>query len=442
MLKSVFEMIGPVMVGPSSSHTAGMARIGAESCRYLPAGAEKIRITFSRKMKKTFRGHRSDCAVIGGALGLSADSAELKDAYRLAEEKGIETYVGFFEEGEVPENTARVTFVYADGSERSLTAQSVGGGSIRILQLDGADTRLQPFSEYGETVEGAQRITEIKSLLTDPRSFAEIAREYEGRRSGRPTEEIDGRMRQMLAVMKESVQAGLAGNSLLYGLTSGEDGRKLLDYGGGLCGVQDRAAAYAIAVLEQNASMGRLVAAPTGGSAGIIPGVLLAAAEEKQIPEDRLTDALFTAALFGIVLEERGVSFSGSVGGCQGEIGVSAALASAAEASLFTENKKTVANAFALTLKNMLGLVCDPVAGPIEVPCIKRNAMGVAAAMMMCDLALAGAESYIPADEVMDALKDAEERLPAELKCACIGGLACTETARRLRKELEERGGV
>jgi len=433
-------MIGPVMVGPSSSHTAGMAKIGAEAARRLPKGAVKIRLTFSRRMEKTYTGHRSDAACIGGALGLAPDSSELKNAYKLAAERGISTSVDFFEEGEVPQNTARVEFTYADETVRSLTGVSIGGGSIEIHKIDEQSTGERPYLEYGETLETADSILTLNELDGEEETYAQIAVRYEMQRSGKTEEEIRSRMKASLEIMKETVRNGLHNNDMLYGLTSGEDGKRLLKaYQNDSLpagGIQAKASAMAIAVMEQNASMGRLVASPTGGSAGIIPGVLLAVAEKYGFSDEQLTDALFTAALFGVIMDERGISFSGSVGGCQGEIGVSAAMAAAAEASLFTADKKVIGTAFALTLKNLLGLVCDPIAGPIEVPCIKRNAMGVAAAMMMCDMALSGIESYIPADEVMDALLDVEKRLPAELKCAAVGGLACTETACRLRARL------
>lgn len=132
------------------------------------------------------------------------------------------------------------------------------------------------------------------------------------------------------------------------------------------------------------------------------------------------------------------VSFSGSVGGCQGEVGVSSAITSAGMASIFTEDKEAIMHAMAICMKNLLGLVCDPIAAPIEVPCIKRNAVGVANAYISSDMVLAGVRSFIPPDEVIDALIDVEKRLPSELKCATIGGLACTKTAVCTRKKLTQ----
>lgn len=427
------------MIGPSSSHTAGMARIGAEAFRRLPPGPEGIRLTFSRRMQATYAGHRSDSAVIGGALGLGPDSPELKEAYRHAESRGVSVSIDFFEEGEVPQNTVRVTFLYHGGGSRSLTAASIGGGSIEILALDGQPVSLSPFCDFGETLPGAAEPPSLEEAAALSAKEAlplwEQALRYEEARSGRSRGSLLSRMVAQLQVMRDSVAAGQGKNAMLYGMTPGDDGAKLLREAGNSIsgGLVPLATAYAIGVMEHNASMGRLVAAPTAGSAGIIPGVLLAASEAHGIPDEKLLHALFTAAFIGVVMDRRGVSFSGSVGGCQGEIGVSSALASAALTSLFTDDAEAITHAMAMSLKNLLGLVCDPVGGPVEVPCIKRNSVGVANAFICSDMALAGIRSFIPPDEVLDALVDVERRMPSELRCAAVGGLACTETACRWR---------
>ena len=141
----------------------------------------------------------------------------------------------------------------------------------------------------------------------------------------------------------------------------------------------------------------------------------------------------------GVITANRDVSFSGSVGGCQGEVGVSSAITAAGLTSLFTADPEAIVHAMAMCLKNLLGLVCDPIAAPIEVPCIKRNAVGVANAFTSADMAISGIRSYIPPDQVIDALVDVEQRMPQELKCATVGGLACTEKACWLREELKKK---
>ena len=148
-------------------------------------------------------------------------------------------------------------------------------------------------------------------------------------------------------------------------------------------------------------------------------------------------DALFVSAITGVIMAHRQVSFSGAVGGCQGEVGVSSAIAAAGIASLFSKDPAVVFEAMGMCMKNLLGLVCDPIAGPIEVPCIKRNAVGVANAFISADMACVGITSYIPPDEVIDALKDVQRRLPMELRATTIGGLACSHTGVCLREKLK-----
>ena len=239
-----------------------------------------------------------------------------------------------------------------------------------------------------------------------------------------------------------SLEIGSQGNHMLYGLTSGEDGKRLLNAikGGRTIsgGIIPIAVARAISVMEYNGAMGCIVAAPTAGSSGIMPGSMITIQEKYNIPDEKIVDALFVAGLIGVVMAHRGVSFSGSVGGCQGEVGVSSAITAAALTSLFSDNPDDILHAMAICLKNILGLVCDPIAGPIEVPCIKRNAIGVANAYIAADMALSGIRSYISPDEVIDALIDVEKRLPQELKCATIGGLASTDKAHKLRQQLHQ----
>ena len=227
----------------------------------------------------------------------------------------------------------------------------------------------------------------------------------------------------------------------IYGLTGGEDGRKLMKLvGDGATvsgGLIPLATARALGVMEYNASMGCIVAAPTAGSAGIVPGCAVTVQEKFGFTDDQIVDSLFVSALIGVVMSHRDVSFSGSVGGCQGEVGVSSAIAAAGVASLFSDDPQVPLEAMAICLKNLLCLICDPIAGPIEVPCIKRNAVGVANAMISADMAKAGIASYIPPDQVIDALIDVEHRLPAELRCTTTGGLACAEKAVCLRARLE-----
>lgn len=446
-MQSLFEIIGPIMVGPSSSHTAGMVRIGLLANRYCQITPKTIHITLSYGMRQTYRGHRSDGALVAGILGLAADSPEIKNALAIAKERGIEISVDFFAETQVAPNTVHIVLTDFAGNSRSIRAVSVGGGSVVVRQLDGKDVDIDPVWECGATVSEEFTFDRYDDVTAYCRkhdlTLPQLAVLYESKRSGFTEEEIRSLMEKQIAVMKQSAVKGVsAKNEMLYGLTSGDDGKRLYDRaqkGQTLSGSRIMTAvARAIGIMEHNASMGCIVAAPTAGSAGIIPGCLLTMQEELDFDDAKLADALFVSAFAGVIMAHRNVSFSGSVGGCQGEVGVSSALAAAGLTSLYTQDPETVFNASAICLKNLLGLTCDPIAGPIEVPCIKRNAIGVANAFVSADMALAGIKSYIPPDEVVDALIDVQKRMPAALRCTVTGGLACTQTAQCLRQKLQK----
>ena len=193
------------------------------------------------------------------------------------------------------------------------------------------------------------------------------------------------------------------------------------------------AVARAMAVNEVNAGMGCIVATPTAGSAGILPAVLLTLQEARGFGDEDLVRALFTASGIGAVIVRR-AHVSGAAGGCQAETGSAACMAAGAAVELLGGTPHQSAHAVAITMKNMLGLVCDPVAGLVEVPCVKRNAAGAAQCFIAVDLALAGVESIIPADEVIDAMAQIGRRMDERFKETAQGGLAATPTGRRLAR--------
>ena len=189
--------------------------------------------------------------------------------------------------------------------------------------------------------------------------------------------------------------------------------------------------ARALASAEQNAGMGLICAAPTAGSCGILPAVMITAMEELQIDRKKVIESLFTASAIGMVISNR-ASVSGADCGCQAECGSAAAMAACALTELEGGSVEMIAQACALTLKGMLGLVCDPVAGLVEVPCVKRNGVSAVHAIAASEMALAGIRSRIPADEVIDAMKEVGELMPVCLKETAKGGLATTDTAKKM----------
>lgn len=283
----------------------------------------------------------------------------------------------------------------------------------------------------------------IASLVTAARErgcrISDVVVDAQAEESGRPREELIERMRQNLQVMKEAVETGLRGDvRSLTGLSGGQAAKVERARQAGRTvsgGPIDRAVARALAVAEVNASMGRIVAAPTAGSCGVLPAVVLTVADQVGSSEDDVVLALFAAAGVGVVIADR-ATISGAEGGCQAECGSASAMAAAAGVEMAGGTPDQCAHASAIALKNVIGLACDPVAGLVEVPCVKRNAMAAAQAMVAIDLALAGVESVIPADEVIEAVAQVGRALPASLRETAQGGLAATPTARQIEKRV------
>ncbi|MBO0448227.1 L-serine ammonia-lyase, iron-sulfur-dependent, subunit alpha [Enterococcus sp. MJM12] len=256
--------------------------------------------------------------------------------------------------------------------------------------------------------------------------------------TGRKKEQIIALMERNLTVMENSVAEGVAGVTSVTGLTGG-DAKKMDDYlnsGNFLSGDTILTAVRnGIAVNEVNAKMGLICATPTAGSAGVVAGVLLAVRERLNLSHKEQVDFLFTAGAFGLVIANN-ASISGAEGGCQAEIGSASAMAAAALVCANGGSAHQAAQAVAITLKNMMGLICDPVAGLVEVPCVKRNALGSSQAFISADMALAGIESVIPPDEVVVAMYQVGRQMPSIFKETAEGGLAMTPTAQRLQKEI------
>lgn len=238
-------------------------------------------------------------------------------------------------------------------------------------------------------------------------------------------------------VMEESMKRGLKNyEKSVSGLTGG-DAVKLYAYRQhGYTGEAVlSAAASAVGVSEVNAVMGRIVACPTAGSCGIVPAAIYAAAEKNGNNIDEIVDALFTASGIGMVVEAN-ASIAGAYGGCQAECGTAAGMAAGALVQLAGGTPEMVGNAVALAMKNLLGLACDPVAGLVEVPCVKRNGFIAVHAMVAADMAMAGVQSVIPVDDVIDALNRIGRSMPSSIKETAEGGLATTKTGLRLTREI------
>lgn len=268
-------------------------------------------------------------------------------------------------------------------------------------------------------------------------SLAKAAASAQAAESGATEAAVRETMRRQLHCMQEAVKNGLDANlRSVSGLTGGQAALMLRHYqqGNALCGtLLGKAEAYALATAECNACMGKIVAAPTAGACGILPGAIIAMMEEKNVTEEQAVDALFVAAAVGQSIATQ-ASISGAEGGCQAECGSAAAMAAAALAHLQGGNAQQCADAAAFALMNLLGLVCDPVGGLVEVPCVYRNVGSSGVAFTSADLVLAGVCCPIDPDEVIQAMKEVGDALPASLRETGEGGCAaCGSICARLR---------
>lgn len=244
----------------------------------------------------------------------------------------------------------------------------------------------------------------------------------------------------LLQVMRQTVQRYDAEQRSASGLSGGDGAKLAAAQRAGhtlTSGLVTEALRIALTMAECNACMKRIVAAPTAGSCGVLPAVLLAYENSFGAEPDAFVGALYVAAAYGQIIAY-GASISGAQGGCQAEIGTAAAMAAAALVYLHGGSPEEGANACAFALKNMLGLTCDPVAGLVEVPCVKRNAAGAVNAIAAAEMALAGICSKIPADEVISAMDEVSALMDSKLKETGEGGLATTQTARRVQRELRD----
>lgn len=282
----------------------------------------------------------------------------------------------------------------------------------------------------------------VKELIAkceaENKAIYEVMMEQEMSVTGLSKEEVYAHMNRNLETMEKAVEEGIQGVTSKTGLTGGDAVlmKQYIESGKSIAGytLLD-AVSKAVATNEVNAAMGKICATPTAGSAGVVPGVLFALKDKLQLSRTDMLNFLLTSGAFGFVIANN-ASISGAAGGCQAEVGSAAAMAAAAVVEAAGGTPQQSAEGFAICMKNMLGLVCDPVAGLVEVPCVKRNAAGASNAIVSADMALAGIESRIPTDEVIDAMYRIGQTMPSALRETGRGGLAGTPTGQRLKQQI------
>lgn len=262
--------------------------------------------------------------------------------------------------------------------------------------------------------------------------ISEVMRQREILLGETTAEIVDQRMDRVLEIMKDAAFSPIKDPVISMGGLIGGEARRLCEFhdlGKSLCGdVLGKGITYAMATLETNASMGLIVASPTAGSAGIVPGMMLALQEVYGFSDEKIRQALFNAGAIGY-LAMRNATVAGAVGGCQAEVGIASAMAASAAVELLGGTPLQCTYAASTVLMNMLGLVCDPVGGLVEYPCQNRNAAGVSNALIAAEMSLAGIPQFIPLDEMIDAMYTVGKKLPAELRETALGGCAATPSA-------------
>lgn len=481
---SIFnDVLGPVMRGPSSSHSAASVRI-ARLARDLVGGhVDHALIEFdpNGSLATTHESQGSDMGLFGGLLGWDADDPRLPRGREALAEQGVEVEIVVRDIGATHPNTYRMTVTNREiGATHVLEADSLGGGMIVVNRIDaltvelfgdqvvhvlgGQDGALQvcvgehdatdapdaatwtrkldpvlpvptpeglqlPFSSVAEMISQADPAT---------RPLSDWALEYECTRGGLSEGEVLAQMGRIRDIMRGSIDAGLAGTEwddrVLGNQSAGYRGA--LEQGQLLEGdMLNRMVLYVTALMEAKSAMEVIVAAPTAGSCGLFPGTCLAAVDSLTLDDDRVLRAMLSGGLIGVFVALRS-SFAAEVGGCQAETGAGAAMAAASLVEMMGGHAAQSMSAASLALQNVLGLICDPVANRVEAPCLGRNVAGASNAFVSANMALAGYDALIPFDEVLDAHRSISQSMPRELRCTALGGLSITPTSKAIEQRL------
>lgn len=504
------DVIGPVMRGPSSSHTAGSFHLAALARSLLDAPPVEAELTFDPdgSYARCYQTQGSDLAFAAGLLGWSITDDRFPRALALAPGEGLQVRFRVQRlEGANHPNTVRIRLRGRGGRTLDAVGQSVGGGAVEIVSVESwpvvltgrcyetlveadasaeADARavldnhdanlagIQRFACGGRVLLFTQRRNPLPDALRtrlaslpggtrlfpgEPLSFVKkgpqlfdsaadmvelaesdglspgaAALRYEAAILGLSEDEVIGEMARRVDIMAASVRRGL-GQDLpamqLLRPTAARIFRAEAEGRLAIGGLHARAAARAMAAMHVNCSRGVVCAAPTAGSAGVIPGVLTTLLEERRVPRERLAMALLAAGAVGVAVAER-ATFAAEVAGCQVEIGAAGAMAAAAVVEVAGGTVRQACDAAAISFQNTMGSVCDLVQGIVEVPCHTRNAAAAAAAFVNADLVLGGYENPVPLDETIDAVYAVGLAMPAELRVTSLGGLAAAPSARGL----------
>jgi L-serine dehydratase len=510
---SIFnDVLGPIMRGPSSSHTAAAFHIGALARELL--GDEPASVTFAfdpdGSFAQVYRQQGSDLGFAAGLMGWPISDDRFFDALDIAAAQGLE--IGFVVEplahADHP-NTVEIRASSQSGRRLDAVAASIGGGAIVFSLLDqwpvrltgdayevlvAAESKLEAalrelLSQDGLSIEPLARQVRSDRILLHARrhsplepgaqarletmpgvhhmwtaapvffvqrgqalfssaaqmislaqkqnwSLGQVALAYESALLGLSEDSVLSEMTRRFEIMRTAVRRGLEQRPPSMQLLQ-PSARQVYDAEAlgrvAVGGIHTRAAARAMAVMHVNGGMGVVCAAPTAGSAGTLPGVVVTLADEMYLSEEQVALALFAASAVGLVVATR-ATFAAEIAGCQVEIGASGAMAAAAVVEVAGGSAHQAADAAAIAFQNTMGSICDPVQGIVEIPCHTRNAVAASGAFVCADLILGGYVNPIPLDDTVDAVYAVGKMLPRELKCTALGGLSLAPAAVAMRR--------
>jgi len=504
----VNDILGPIMAGPSSSHSAGCARIGRLARCLWGRDIKRAVVVYDShgSYPGTCEGQGSNFGFTGGLIGMKNDDPRIKDSRKIAAEQGID--ISFSVEtlsGSHP-NEARIDVYDGENVRMSLLTFSTGGGMFRIAEMDGfpvemdgskkqifallseenAEHAKKMAAEYGssELIRGRLLcITGIKNeeaLLRELRSFCPeyiryadvilplpvkngvppfttvpealayaektgadlpgLGLEYELSVADADEREIMKEMHRLLDAMRGASQAPDPRKTEKFGflpyrcrdMMARSASVKTVD-----TGWLNKAMFYAVAVMENSCAHNIVTASPTAGSSGVIPAAVVAVGEEMGLSDEEIIRGLLAAGLAGSFIGNH-ATFGAEVAGCQAENGSASAMAACGVVQLLGGTAEQGFMAASLALQNTLGLVCDPVGGLTEIPCISRNVMAMSNAVMAANMVMLGFDPVIPFDEVIGVMMDIGRKMPEELRCTCRGGLCVTETACKKVREIKK----
>ena len=518
-IPSIFnDVLGPVMRGPSSSHTAGSFRIG-KLLRNL-SGNDPVSVLFEfhpeGSLATTYHTQGSDIGLATGLAGMDILDPEMPQALEIARKMGIDIAFSITGYPADHPNTYKCTVRNRAGEEFTATALSTGGGMIRMVNLMGypvgflgddailfgilrEPTDCLIRKQIGDTIEtipgyaGADWVTNgnenavlfrfsntpdlsgysellrlsfsfyrlleavmpipgqtsalpfsaFEDLMADEDLLnlraSELARRFEAARSGISLEKLDIMMANLVNIWKNSIRAGLEGTRYADRLIGSQSPGFMESYRNGKqidAGPLNRMIAYSTALMEVKSSMGVVIAAPTAGACGGLPGCLIGYADHIN-DSDELINGFWAAGLAGYFIA-RDATFAAEVAGCQAETGAGAAMAAAGLVEMCGGTARQAFDAASLAMQNVIGLVCDPIANRVEIPCLSRNANGAGNALTSANMILGGMDAVVPFNEAVMTMMKVGTSMPAALRCTALGGLSDTPTARRMEAEIND----